>query len=275
MNENQTKSNNLLDTTDCLEAIGVFRGWKNFLFVIVALCLLLLQTSFWLVDTGWVPARLGSASSRQRPEPEPGKPGQATGVARIGICEQDESNEAAVVGGAPHENIQDVNEAAKKVAANANQQAEAISKKPQQPTTEKSLFGITFRHLAWLVRFVDVLLVLAATLYCLTMLFSLKISLIGRLGGINHICRAFFLSLIMLVLLLPWQRAFGCVVIGAIYTPSELVQSCAAESRGIFGISLHYLRFSGYWLLIVLLLILSQVRSCRWAKAILRRLEVI
>lgn len=254
MNENQTKSNNLLDTTDCLEAIGVFRGWKNFLFVIVALCLLLLQTSFWLVDTGWIPT---------------------TEVACIGTCEQDESNEAAVVGGAPHENIQDVNEAAKKVAANANQPAEAISKKPQQPTTEKSLFGITFRHLAWLVRFVDVLLVLAATLYCLTMLFSLKISLIGRLGGINHICRAFFLSLIMLVLLLPWQRAFGCVVIGAIYTPSELVQSCAAESRGIFGISLHYLRFSGYWLLIVLLLILSQVRSCRWAKAILRRLEVI
>jgi hypothetical protein len=179
------------------------------------------------------------------------------------------------MGGASSENIQDVNEAAKKVAANTNQPAKAVSQEPQQSTAKKSLFGITFGHLAWLIRFVDVVLVLTATLYCLTMLFSLKISLIGRLGGINHICRAFFLSLIMLVLLLPWQRAFGRVVIGAIYTPCELARSCAAESRGIFGIILHYLRFSGYWLLIVLLLILSHVRSCRWAKAILRRLEVI
>jgi len=254
MNENQTKSKNLLDTTDCLEAIGVFRGWKNFLFVIVALCLLLLQISFWLVDTEWIPT---------------------TGAVCIGTYEQDENTKPAVVGRASSENIQDVNEAAKKVAANANQPAKAISPEPQQPPAKKSLFGITFKHLAWLIRFVDIVLVLTATLYCLTMLFSLKISLIGRLGGINHICRAFFLSLIMLVLLLPWQRAFGRLVIGAIYTPCELLRSCAAESRGIFGTILHYLRFSGYWLLIVLLLILSHMRSCRWAKAILRRLEVI
>jgi hypothetical protein len=107
------------------------------------------------------------------------------------------------------------------------------------------------------------------------MLFGLKVSLIGRLGGINHVCRAFFLSLVMVVLLLPWQRVFGCIVVGAIYSPCELVKACAAETRGMFCIVLHYLRFSGYWLLIVLLLILSQVRSCRWTKAILRRLEVI
>src|SRR4030066_1215012 len=54
MNENQASQNSLLDTTDCLEAVGVFKGWKNFLFVIVLLCLLLLQTSFLLVDTGYI-----------------------------------------------------------------------------------------------------------------------------------------------------------------------------------------------------------------------------
>ena len=54
MNENQGRQVNLVETTDCLEAVGVCRGWKNFLFVIVALCLLLLQASFWLVDTGYV-----------------------------------------------------------------------------------------------------------------------------------------------------------------------------------------------------------------------------
>jgi hypothetical protein len=38
---------------------------------------------------------------------------------------------------------------------------------------------------------------------------------------------------------------------------------------------LHYLRFTGLWLLVVLLLVLSQIRSARWAKTILRRLEVV
>ena len=247
MNENQAGQKNLLDTTDCLEAIGVFRGWKNFLFVIAILCLLLLQISFWLVHVGY-----------------------------IGTCD-----EPAAVGGVPGGNAQDVDEAAKKVAAKANEPAEATSQstgrlsvEPQQSATEESLFGMTFGHLAWLIRFVNVVLILTATLYCLAMLFSLKISLIGRLGGINHICRAFFISLIMLVLLLPWQRAFGCVVVGAMYTPCEL-KWCSAETSGIFCSILYYLRFTGYWLLIVLLLILSQVRSCRWTKAILRRLEVI
>jgi hypothetical protein len=248
MNENQAGQKNLLDTTDCLEAIGVFRGWKNFLFVILILCLLLLQISFWLVDTGWVPAKRGPC---------------------IGT-----SDEPDAAGGVPGANVQDVGEAAKKVAAKANQPAEATSAEPQQSAAEKSLFGIQFGHLAWLIRFANVVLILAATLYCLTMLFSLKISLIGRLGGINHICRAFFLSLIMLVLLLPWQRAFGRVVIGAMYTPHELTE-CSAETGDILYSILYYLRFTGYWLLIVLLLIFSYVRSCRWTKGILRRLEVI
>ena len=44
----------LLDTTDSLEAVGVFRGWKNFMFLIVFLCLLIVQAAFWLVHTDTV-----------------------------------------------------------------------------------------------------------------------------------------------------------------------------------------------------------------------------
>ena len=107
------------------------------------------------------------------------------------------------------------------------------------------------------------------------MLFSLKVSMLGRLGGINHISRAFFLSLLMLILLLPWQRIFGGMVPGAIFTPEELAQWSCAEAGDIFDRVIYYLRFSGYWLLVLLLLILSQIRSIRWGKAILRRLEII
>ncbi|MHC4212509.1 MAG: hypothetical protein ACYSWP_03945, partial [Planctomycetota bacterium] len=48
MIEGSGNQDNLLDTTDCLEAVSVFRGWKNFLFVITFFSLLLLQSVFWV-----------------------------------------------------------------------------------------------------------------------------------------------------------------------------------------------------------------------------------
>ena len=236
MNDNQGKQNSLVDTTDCLEAVGVFRGWKNFLFVIIILGLLLLQASFWAVQTGYV------------------KP----------ACD------TPAVGAEGAESTKLIKKAAEKVTTDPNQPTEAA---PQQ---SRSLFSLKFKHLRGGIQFVNFVLILTAILYCLIMLFSLKVSLLGRLGGINHIARAFFLSLAFVVLLLPWQRFFAGVVVGAIFTPAELQSRCvAAEGYDIFHTTLHYLRFTGYWLLVLLLLIFSQWRSSRWAKAILRRLEVI
>jgi len=237
MDENQVGSSSLLDTTDSLEAIGVFRGWKNFLFIIVVLCLLLSQVCFWVVNTGYIPAKEFPYNKTK-------------------------SSKADAVGRDLGGNAQDVDEAAKQ-------------NEPAGAKTNDSLFGITFKHLTVAIRIVNAIIVLTGALYCLTILLALKISLVGRLGGINHICRAFFLSLVMLFLLLPWQRVFGGVALGAIYTPGELVEWCSAETGGILDIILRYLRFTGYWLVILLLLIFSQFRSGRWTKTILRRLEVI
>jgi len=239
MDEDQGKQGMLVETTDCLEAVGVFRGWKNFLFAIVVLCLVLLQLSFWAVDIGYIEADAPADRGMENPAD------------------------------------------AKKVEMSPTQQE--TNAEPNQPTEEaaeptakaSTLFRITFDRLSWVIRFLNGVLILAATLYWLTTLFSLKVSLIGRLGGINHISRAFFLSLIMLVLLLPWQLVLGSVVLGATYTPNELAQWHQAKTDGMFGIILYYLRFCGYWILVLLLLLFSQARSSRWAKAILRRLEVI
>ena len=253
MNEKPAGQNNLLDTTDCLEAVGVFRGWKNFLFIIIAVCLLLSQLCFWIVNTGLIPAK------------------ECVDKETVG------STPAAVVGGSGG-NIQDVNDAAKQVAAEQNESAEAVMQETPPATTRTkadSFFGVTFNHLALTLRIINAILILAGVLYCLTILMALKVSLVGRLGGINHITRAFFLSMIMLILLLPWQSAFCRVFIGAIYTPCELAKWCSTEAGSMSGIILRYLRFTGYWLLIFLLLIFAQVRTGRWTKTILRRLEVI
>ena len=221
------------------------------------LCLLLLQISFWLVSTGYV-------------ETCEETKGESAVVAAGDTKQTDEVAKEA------SEETNKIGEAAKKVAAGPKETAEAVSQEPQeqQPQT-KTRFEITFKQLAWLIRFLNFVLIPAAVVYCLTMLFILKVSLSGRLGGINHIARAFFLSLFMLVLLLPWQRFFSGIVFGAIYTPGELLTSCTVEMRSIFGTAFHYYRFTGHWLLVLLLLIFSQLRSIRWAKAILRRLEII
>ena len=248
MDEEQAKQKDLVQTTDCLEAVGVFRGWKNFFFIIVALCLLLLQISFWLVNAGYIKAYDSGGS---------GKP--------------------AVVD-RNREQVRDVNE----VTEEPNQPTKSSPQEPNQPSKSAARknragfpFGVKFKHLASFIQFINFVAVLAAALYCLTILFALKVSLLGRLGGINHISRAFFLSLVMVVLLLPWQLLFGGVVAGVLYTPDQLAGSCAAERCGIFTIALYYLRFTGYWALVVLLLILAQLRTSRWTKATLRRLEVI
>ena len=233
MDDTQGKENILVDTTDCLEAVGVFRGWKNFLFVISLCCLLLLQVSFLVVKFDLVPA--GNEVSAADADPE------------------------------------QIKKAAEKIIIDPNQPVKVVL------TSQKSsIFDFTFDRLASLIRFFNFVLIPACILYCLTMLFSLKVSLLGRLGGINHMARAFFLSLAFAVFLLPWQRFFPGVFLGAMFTPGELQNACAElDNTNIFAITLHYLRFSGYWLVVVLLLIFAQLRSGRWSRAILRRLEVI
>lgn len=265
MDEIQNKQNNLLDTTDCLEAVGVFRGWKNFFFVIVLLCLIVLQASFWLIDLGCVTpcdkAICKKAAAREKVKEH---------KKLIASNQTEEIKEAAEKVAA--EPIRSELAEPNKLAAEPKKPAES-TRGGQQKTGLP--FDITFRHLYWTIRIANGLLILTAVLYCLSMLFCLKVSLIGRLGGINHISRAFFLSLILVILLLPWQVILDGIFPGEIYTPCELARRCSAEQSCTFATATHYLRFAGYWLLAVLFLIFSQVRSSRWAKAVLRRLEVI
>lgn len=230
MNDEKEKRG-IVDTSDCLEAVDVFRGWKNFLFVIVLVALLLLQAAFWLVDIGYVKIEEIATT--------------ATAV---------EKSEVAALA----------------QPADPNKQITA-----PQPKAQPS-FQITFKQLAWAIKFLNFIVIPAAVLYCLTLLFGLKVSLVGRLGGVSHVTRAFFLSLLMLILMLPWQRIFWGVVVGCLYSPEDLLNSVTiTPAQDTLSSVLYYLRFTVYWLIVVLLLIFSQIRSGKWARAMLRRLEVV
>lgn len=266
MNDSQIKQSNMIESSDCLEAIGVFRRWKNFLCVIVALCLVSLQIVFWLADSGLIKSKCETKTVQMLAAPVvPEKPNVLPPPAKDLVTPLGDSESEQVL-----TESEDIEEAAKMAVGSTD-----TEEKAEKPSQAESFLGINLQHIVLIVRFCNFVLILAAAMYCLTLLFSLKISLVGRLGGINHICRAFFLSLVMFVLLLPWQCYFRGVVVGAMYTPGELAKVCSFETDSILRLVVHYLRFSGYWLIILWLLILSQLRSSRWTKAILRRLEII
>jgi hypothetical protein len=242
IDETQDRNEKLVDTTDCLEAVGVFRSWKNFLFVIALVCLLLLQAMFWFANAGYIA--------------KADNPGHAADPVVV-----DES--------------QQIEQAAKEVTAEVPAPPEPAAAEPA-PSKAGPRFTIDYQSAALLIRFLDFVLIIAAALYCLTLLGCLALSLLGRLGGMNHISRAFFLSLLFAVLLLPWHRFFGSAAVGAIYTAKELLPAVTeAGPETAFDSLLYYLRFVVYWLIVVLILMAAQVRSIRWSKAILRRLEVI
>ena len=209
--------------SDCLKAAYVFRRWKNLLFLVMLLCLLLLQGSFWLVSTG-----------------------------QVEIAENTNTGTTVVPG------------------ADIMQADQAAVPAEESPSPWLFGFDVTFERLTSIVRITNIILVLTSVLYALIMYFGLGISFKGGLGGLAHICGALYMALIIFVLLVPWQNFFGSIAMGATYTPGELASWCTTDISDTFGLALFYLRFTGYWTLVLLLLLLAQLRSFRWARAILR-----
>jgi hypothetical protein len=218
-----TEETGLYIRSDCLKAAYVFRRWKNLLFIVLLLCLLLNQASFWLISTG-----------------------------QVKIAENPKITTPIV---SSTDNIQ-------------AGQAAAPAEKSKSPSPWLFGLNVTFEHLTSIIRTTAIILVLASAFYALIMYFGMGVSFKGRLGGIGHICGAFYISLIMFVLIMPWQNFFGQVALGATYTPQELVKWYMTDVSGTFGMALFYLRFTGYWALVLLLLLLAQLRSIRWARAI-------
>ena len=267
MNDQNDNPNNLVDTTDCLEAMGVFRGWKNFFFVITLIGLLLVQVGFWMVDRGIVKTQ----SPKKPPQAEVKK---AVDQSQTNLDKISSAAEGAVDKVANPETEKDQPKEDAQINESKTDDSESDQKQQEKKKLPKLQLGIN--HIIWSIRTLNFIIIPTSILFFLSMLFCLKISIVGRFGGINHIARAFFLSLILMVMLLPWQMFFNNIFTSVLFTPAEILREYAAVSdTDTAGVVLYYLRFSAYWLLAVLLLIFAQAKSSKWAKATLRRLEVI
>ena len=108
------------------------------------------------------------------------------------------------------------------------------------------------------------LLYFGVTLYCLTMLIGMKLALVGRLGGLAESSKAFFISLILLVFLLPWQQFITGQSTGTLFSYQELIRQYSERQTPSFSsldVALYYFHYVGLWILAVGLLIASRRRS--------------
>jgi len=134
-------------------------------------------------------------------------------------------------------------------------------------------FDLTLKQITLVIHAVNTILVFACVLYCLTAYMALSVSIRNRLGGLTHISRTFYFSVLALILLLPWQIVLAPVGVGTIYTPHEMAKSCTTLAAGTYETVLFYLRFSGIWAAVCLVLTIAQWRSFRWTKTVLLKYE--
>ena len=275
MSDETTKQDKLLETTDYLEAVGTLKSTKNFFFFLSILSLLILQSCFWLMFFGYVDTFDNSSQCGANVSVAVVSGAGDTGLIQLAApvaaasAETDKVDEIAAV--AVAEKAEKIEQIAGALTADPN--AVVDSEAVVQSSAKK--VKINFGYIEWLVQFCNFILIISTTIYSLTLLFALKVSLIGRLGGISHITRAFLTSIFALVFLLPWQYAFGDVISGAIYTSGELLSDCirCGAECGLAKISM-FGRFVGLPLVVIVLLMSAQLKSMRWARNILRRLGI-
>lgn len=279
--EDRQTTHDMIDVTDCLEARDAIRGMKNFCFWLMLLSLLILQGLFWLDRAGWIQRNscgltagpCGLACPVQAAEK---KADAGNGEAKETMMDsQDgEAAEASVETQQPAAPSGTIAQQAQEVAQEVKSETEETE--PEKASIDWSKMKLPGRNVSLLIRIFNFLLLFSAILYSLTLLVTLKISLVSRLGGISHITRAFFISLFLLVFLFPWQSIAPGVLIGAMYLPKELLCFYPVKAgMSKLWIVLMYLRFVGLWLLIVWLLFWSWLRSGRWYQATQRRLGII
>jgi hypothetical protein len=212
---------------DFIKTVRVLRRLKIILFMMIVLCLGLLQISFWLVNNGIITPNITdnniSLQDRSSPVIEPEQT-VSSQLLKSSIDEIQNSPEAS--------NLFDVE--------------------------------IRFGHLRPVINIANVILIFATLLYAFSIYCCIAASFAGITGGLRHISYAGFYSLMVFVLLLPWQCVTSSTVFGSIYTPRELAARCMSSHTGTFDTALLYFRFSGYASLILILLILAQLRSSLW-----------
>ena len=230
------------DQKDALDAFNSFSKARNlFFWFFLLIPLLLVQVAFWSVDCGGID-RILLPSAQNTISEEEALPAGPSDAESITVEPTDES-------------------------------PAQIEDKMEDNEDSDSLewLDIAVRTILMAGKFI---LAFAVVIYCLTLLIGMKLAIVGRLGGLAYSSKAFFLSLVVMVLILPWQHTVAADIYGALFDYQELtarylqIQNCNHWPDYV----LYYGRFVGIWSLSVILLLLAQRNSCRAIKMISQHL---
>jgi hypothetical protein len=277
------KQQDMIEVTDSLEAVDAARGMRFFLFWFILFpALLILQIMFWLnwagrissdeaQPTAWLSRLTVSAPVALAAEVPP------AAEEPVPVEKQTQASKEALADVPPMIPSSEIEQGVSEVtgAESAEKPAE-----PQAPAAAESNFlanfAISRSVAAGIVKVCNFLILMAAILYCLILLLCLKISLVGRLGGLFHVTKAFLIALLFLLVLIPWQVVMPRVMIGALWLPGELFGGAWDNIQdSIFWQILYYTRFCGLWFVAFVLLFWSRLRFVKWRRATLRRLGVL
>ncbi len=106
----------------------------------------------------------------------------------------------------------------------------------------------------------------AAVLLGASYFLAVNVCLVGRLGGAGGVTAAFFWSVLLVVLLFPWQHLLagpGVNVPGAFFSYAEIESVPDLVLEGALGQTAHYARYLGYPILAILIALVASMRFCR------------
>ncbi len=133
------------------------------------------------------------------------------------------------------------------------------------PTTTAAGAGKIEMALRYLIGLTDFLGIVLAVVLALVILLVVNIMLVGRLIGVSRLTSAYILTLLLIVLLFPWQAFLGpdWEPVGALYTWDELIRDGRWHDAMWQKSVLKWWRFVGMPVLAIVILCMVQVKSRR------------
>jgi len=151
-------------------------------------------------------------------------------------------------------------------------------------------------QLYWLINTTDFLAIIAVAVLTVVMLLIMGIMLVGRLVGVTHVTRAFIGSVLLMVVLFPWQSIWNYPAAGTLQTdPTPVEDTLVGPRFGLPGVLytwpelqhhahfrtdpltaaiLGWGRFVGWPVVAIIILLMVQARSSRGLKFALGEVEI-
>jgi hypothetical protein len=143
------------------------------------------------------------------------------------------------------------------------------------PTTNRAIEPR--QVLRYLVGFSDFAGIALAIVLSIVLVLIVQIMLVGRTLGVSRLTAAFIWSLVLIVLVFPWQAFLDSYVFkipGALYTWDELIGGAKFSAANFAEATLHWSRFVAFPVVALILLFAVQVQSTRGLKMALGQADV-